>query len=158
MFIPKCKCFSMPEPRPATFAHCLWELLVVGLITELTFEKGVPMFILGAWFAVILLTLLACRLGTLKQLRSILILNAMLALILLSMLFFSDVVVYSYIGSELFVPPRIGIAHIAIIQSVEFFYFEMCILGSQAIYAACLANVTHKEIQERLRMGISKWI
>ena len=150
-FLKKFKEFPLPEPRPASFSHALWALLVIGLIAKLTHDKGVPMFILGGWAAVTLSTLLVCLQGTLKQLRTLLIADAMLALVLLSMLFFSDVILYSYSGTSKVFSPHFG-------QQVEIanHYFEMFILAGQTLFAAYLANVTHSQIQERIRMELLK--
>ena len=150
-FIDKYKCLATPEPRPASFSHALWALLVVGLITKLTYDKGVPMFILGAWLFVVLATLKVSVSGTLKHLRGLLIADAMIASVLLSLLIFSDVTIYSYSGTEDIFSPHVGY-----VAEKSLFYFELSILAGQTVFAAYLAKITHAQILERLRMELLK--
>jgi len=150
-FIDKYRCLATPEPRPASFSHALWALLVIGLITKLTYDKGVPMFILGAWLVVVLATIKTSVSGRLKHLRSLLIADAMLASVLLSLLVFSDVVIYSYSGTEKVFSPHVGYT-----AGESLFYFELFILAGQTIFAAYLAKVTHAQILERIRMELLK--
>lgn len=150
-FITKYKCLATPEPRPASFSHALWALLVIGLIAKLTHDKGVPLFILGAWLLVVLAVIKTSVSGKLKHLRSLLIADAMLASVLLSLLIFSDVVIYSYSGTENLFSPHVGY-----IAEKSLFYFELSILAGQTIFAAYLAKVTHAQILERLRMELLK--
>ncbi len=150
-FITKYRCLATPEPRPASFSHALWALLVIGLIAKLTHDKGVPLFILGAWLLVVLAVIKTSVSGKLKHLRSLLIADAMLASVLLSLLIFSDVVIYSYSGTENLFSPHVGY-----IAEKSLFYFELSILAGQTIFAAYLAKVTHAQILERLRMELLK--
>lgn len=150
-FITKYKGLATPEPRPASFSHALWALLVIGLIAKLTHDKGVPLLILGAWLLVVLAVIKTSVSGKLKHLRSLLIADAMLASVLLSLLIFSDVVIYSYSGTENLFSPHVGY-----IAEKSLFYFELSILAGQTIFAAYLAKVTHAQILERLRMELLK--
>tara|TARA_R110002126_G_scaffold60959_1_gene158108 strand:+ start:60 stop:461 length:402 start_codon:yes stop_codon:yes gene_type:complete len=125
-FIQSYKKLGSSEPKPASFNHAMWLLLVSGLIAHSSACCIVTLSFAVAWALVGLLIFPIVLYGTYKTLRNILIVDAYLSITILSLSAFNHI---------------LGL-------------FEMGILIGQTIFAVYLACLTNQQILERERLGI----
>ena len=115
------------NPRPSSVNHALWLILVSGLTIELALVSGsVSLWFSVVWMVVGLLIIPVAIHSTCTTLRNLLMLDAMLALTILSYFFFD--------GSDSL--------------------FAMGILLGQTTFAVYLVHLTNRQILEYKRLEI----
>jgi len=76
-------------PRKAAIHHALWLTLVAGLLIDICIQKDISLIILLAWGTVAVCTILTAKWGQIKLLRLLLLMDAFIAVLLLSLTYFS---------------------------------------------------------------------
>lgn len=87
----------MPNPkitgpschRAAVISHCLWLLLVAGLLVDMSMEKNIPLELLVIWGTVALIAIPVAVYGKIETIRDLLLIDSFLALTLLSFSYFN---------------------------------------------------------------------
>ena len=87
----------MPNPkitgaschRAAVIGHCLWLLLVAGLLVDMSMEKNIPLALLVVWGTVAIITIPVSVYGKIETIRNLLLIDSFLALTLLSFSYFN---------------------------------------------------------------------
>ena len=76
-------------PRKAAIHHALWLTLVAGLLIDICIQRDISLLILLAWATVAACTIVAAKWGQVKLLRLLLLTDAFIAALLLSLAYFS---------------------------------------------------------------------